>query len=87
ISPLTSEEPIDTQAQALSRELNLSDFQNPTKLQAFIERFAANYDSKNGTSESSVETLFNLPTAAANGGGISSTLLLQAQNTNFSILL
>jgi len=87
ISPLTSEEPIDTQAQALSREINLSDFQNPTKLQAFIERFAANYDSNNGTSASTVATLFNLPTAAANGGGISSTLLLQAQNTNFSILL
>jgi hypothetical protein len=86
ISPLTSEEPIDTQARALSREINLSDFQNPTKLQAFIERFAANYDSNNGTSESSVATLFNLPTAAPDGGGIGSTLLLQAQNVNFSIL-
>jgi hypothetical protein len=89
ISPLTSEEPIDTQAQALSREINLSDFQNPTKLQAFIERFAANYDSNNsgsnGSSASSVAALFG-SSDAASSGGIGSTLLLQAQNVNFSSL-
>ena len=47
LSPYTSEEPIDEQAQQLSSKINFSDFQNPTKLQSFIERFCAMYDVNN----------------------------------------
>jgi uncharacterized protein DUF1217 len=36
ISPLTSAEPIDTQAQMLSGLINISDFKDPAKLQSFI---------------------------------------------------
>jgi hypothetical protein len=93
ISPLTSEEPIDTQAQALSREINLSDFQNPTKLEAFIERFAANYDSNNSgaagglpSSGSSILSLFDSLAPSSSGGGLGTSLLLQTQNINFSNL-
>ncbi len=47
ISPLTSEEDVDTQANLLSQKLNISDFQDPEKLQKFIEKFAVMYDMEN----------------------------------------
>ncbi len=52
ISPNTSAEPIDMQAAQLKSQIKISDFQNPTKLQNFIERFAAMYDANNATSSS-----------------------------------
>jgi len=93
ISPLTSAEPIDTQAHMLSALINISDFKNPAKLLSFIERFAALYDSSNGgsnagltSSGSTVLSLFNSLAATSSGGGIDPALLLQAQNINFSSL-
>ena len=90
ISPLTSAEPIDTQAQMLSSLINISDFKNPAKLQSFIERFAALYDSSSSASNgaptpasSPLLSLFNSSTAATDSGGLSAGLLLQAQNINF----
>jgi Protein of unknown function (DUF1217) len=89
ISPLTSAEPLDTQAHLLSKLVNISDFKNPAKLQSFIERFAAMYDSNNISGPygdgSTVAALFNLPNPGS-GGGIGPTLLRQAQNIDFSSL-
>jgi hypothetical protein len=91
ISPDTSAEPIDTQAALLGDKLNIADFQNPAKLQSFIERFAAMYDASNASSTSSSYTASNAPNAlllgasnVASGGtqGIDPTLLLSAQNLN-----
>jgi hypothetical protein len=74
----------------LSSLVNISDFKDPVKLQSFIERFAALYDSSSSgqtggltSSTSPVLSLFNLSSAASNGGGLSTGLLLQAQNVNF----
>ena len=53
ISPLTSAEPIDTQANLIAQKLNINDFQNPKKLQTFIERFAVLYDENNGGTNAS----------------------------------
>lgn len=95
ISPLTSAEPIDMQAQMLSRAINISDFKNPAKLQSFIERFSALYDANNGGqspapagSSSPIVSLFNSLSANSDGGGagLGSSLLLQAQNINFGSL-
>ncbi|MDE2578030.1 MAG: DUF1217 domain-containing protein [Hyphomicrobiales bacterium] len=47
ISSMTSVEPIDTQAKMLAAKINFADFQDPAKLQKFISRFAAMYDSNN----------------------------------------
>ena len=47
LSPMTSLEPIDTQVKLMSAKLNVADFSNPKKLQGFIARFAAMYDSAN----------------------------------------
>jgi hypothetical protein len=93
ISSLSGLEPIDTQASQISAKLNLSDFQDPTKVQKFIERFAASYDANNSSSgsssssasgSSSVLSLFqNINTG---GGGISSSTLLSAANIHLGLL-
>lgn len=97
ISPMTGLEPIDTQAQMLESKLNLSDFQNPTKLQNFIERFAAEYDANNnspgattgGSSTTPLTTASLFQTAPSNSYGvidIDPATLLSADNTNSSLL-
>ncbi|HXW72116.1 MAG TPA: DUF1217 domain-containing protein [Methylocella sp.] len=86
LSPYTSEEPIDTQASQLSSLINITDFQNPAKLQNFIERFAAMYDMNNAGSSTS-PALSQVASLFGGGGvGISSSLLEQAANINFSNL-
>jgi hypothetical protein len=44
LSPATSAENIDTQAQTLSQLMPISDLQDPTKLKQLTERFTAMYD-------------------------------------------
>ena len=73
--------------------MNISDFNNPAKLLSFIERFAALYDSNNSgsnggltSSGSTVASLFNSSAATSSGSGISTALLLQAQNIHFASL-
>lgn len=55
-----SAQSIDTQARHLKARLDISDFQDPAKLDKFISRFAALYDFNNGGSSTSslVATLF-----------------------------
>lgn len=74
ISPLTAAEPVDTQAQLLTSKLNVSDFQDPTKLQKFIERFAAMYDSNNASNGSGA-------TASSSGGSSSVLSLFNASSS------
>lgn len=97
ISPLTALEPVDTQAKTLISRLSLSDFQDPAKVQKFVERFAANYDANNNSpggggaapasaTPSSVASLFQ--TRAISGGiiGINPATLLSAENTHLGLL-
>jgi hypothetical protein len=48
ISPMSAYQPIDQQAALLKKQVTFADFQDPVKLQKFITRFAAMYDSKHG---------------------------------------
>jgi hypothetical protein len=72
-----SDENIDTQASEIGQLLNVSQLQNPTYLQKFIERFTASYDAQNpmgGTSAPpTVALLVSQP-------GISQNLLLSIAN-------
>jgi hypothetical protein len=86
ISPMTSAQPVDTQFRLLSSKLNLMDFQDPKKLNAFISRFAAMYDLNNGDASSASYTAANAPNAILLGAamdgtggvmGIDQNLLLQ----------
>ena len=69
ISPYTSEEDIDTQAAMLTSKLNFSDFQDPAKLQQFIERFCVLYDENNPDATSSQSS--TVPDALINSGSSS----------------
>jgi hypothetical protein len=83
ITPLTGLQPIDQQAALLAKKINFTDFGNPTKLQAFIARFAAMYDYNNGTSGMS-GTATNAVLLAAGGGtlgpGVDIALLQNLQS-------
>lgn len=74
VSPLTSAQNIDVQARHLGSKLKLADFQDPKKLQAFIARFSASYDS-NATSAATNDSF-----AAPGSIGVSAQLLLNFQN-------
>ncbi len=83
ISPYSSAENIDLQAQQLDKLLNYSDFQNPTKVQNFLERFTAQYDVNNptastGSASSTVTTLFDA--SSNSSSGISVDLMMSMQN-------
>ena len=86
ISPMTAYEPIDQQASLLSKRINFADFKDPTKLQAFISRFAAQYDSTNATTSSGSSgtnaILVGANLSAASGLGYS---LLQSLQTYRSV--
>jgi hypothetical protein len=84
ISPYSLLEPIDEQARQLTAKINISDFQNPTKLQSFIEQFCAMYDVNNSSSSGfragSTTPPANAISANATGSvGFSTDLLLSLQ--------
>ena len=82
ISSLTSAEDVDMQASLISNKLNVADFQDPKKLQTFIERFSALYDLNNpsGTSSTQSSTVPNaLINTSTSSGGFSVDLLSSMQ--------
>jgi hypothetical protein len=70
-------ESLPTQEQEISSLLNISQLQNPTFLQSFLERFTASYDAKNPQGSVS-----SIPANAllVSSPGISSSLLLSLAN-------
>lgn len=86
LSPRTSAQPVDTQARLLTAKLNLSDFKDTKKLDAFIARFSALYDLRNaGAPPDSVTNanaiLFGATLAGADGPvGVDISLILRRQN-------
>lgn len=89
ISPLTRAEPVDTQYRLLSQKLNVKDFQDPKKLDAFISRFAAMYDANSNDSTNSSYTGSSASNAILLGAsdgviGIDQNLLLQVASLKTS---
>ena len=54
ISSTLGESDIDTQAAVLGKLVNVSDFQNSTKMESLVERYTAAYDANNASSVSNV---------------------------------
>jgi hypothetical protein len=86
ISSQTSSQSIDSQAKMLKSKVDLTDFQDPKKLQQFISRFAAMYDYNNSGSDANsqsslLSTLFDGSTS-----GVDSSLLLNLQGVRFGSL-
>ena len=89
ISTSTSSQSIDSQAKMLKSKVDLTDFQDPKKLQQFISRFAAMYDYNNSGSDANsqsslLSTLFDGSTSS--GSGIDSSLLMSLQGKSFGSL-
>ncbi|PPD46063.1 MAG: hypothetical protein CTY15_01350 [Methylocystis sp.] len=85
ISPRTSAQPVDTQARLLKAKLDIKDFADPRKLDAFIARFAAMYDLKNaGAIETGASNanaiLYGASLEASGGMGVDFGLILRIQN-------
>jgi hypothetical protein len=78
ISSSTSEEDVDTQANMLSSRLNLSDFQDPKKLQTFIERFSVLYDENNSSSSTQSWSVPNALLSTSSSTTTFSTSLLSS---------
>jgi Protein of unknown function (DUF1217) len=79
ISPYTSYEDIDTQAKMITNDLNIKDFQDPKKLQAFIEKFSVLYDANNPNAATQTDVPNALLADASNSGGFSESLLSSMQ--------
>lgn len=77
ISPMTAVMPIDHQAAMLTKKIKIADFQDTAKLQAFIARFAAQYDSRYGAASATGSVYSNaiLLGASQDAGGIGGSLL------------
>jgi len=88
ISPQTSAQNIDTQARLLKSKVNVDDFKDPKKLNAFIARFSAMYDMQNpGTvsaaTASSNAILYGASLLGSDGPvGVDFSLILRLQNAN-----
>ena len=74
ISSYTSAEPVDQQYKLLTTQLNVADFKDPKKLQAFISRFSAMYDATNSSS------------ASGSGSGNNPVLLDAANNASGGVV-
>lgn len=88
ISPKTSAQPIDTQARLLKEKVNVNDFRDARKLDAFIARFAAMYDMQNQGSVSSATAssnaiLYGASLIGSDGPvGVDFSLILRLQNAS-----
>ncbi len=77
LSPDIANENIDVEATQLGKLVNVADFQDPAKLQSFIERFTANYDYTNTTTPTPANALM---VTSSSTPGVSSSLLLSLAN-------
>ncbi len=80
-----SSQQIDTQARLLSARLKIEDFRDARKLDAFITRFAANYDMRTGdpTATNPTLALFGAGAEENSGAiGVDFSLILRRQNAN-----
>ena len=87
ISSLTSEEDVDTQSNLITSTLknegySIADFQDPTKVQKFVEKFCAMYDITNPSSTTSPDVPNCVLSSSSSGtsGGFSSSLLSSMQS-------
>ena len=78
-SPLSSNEPVDTQAKQIAAKVNFSDFQDPKKVQSFIAQFCAMYDVNNFNSSISTNPPNAIIAMSSSSTGISASLLFALQ--------
>lgn len=84
-SPTVSSGDIDAQASMITKNINLTDFQDPTKVTKFVQRFAAMYDATQAQSDSSTNPALALITGASTtSAGLDTNMLTTLQNIRFN---
>jgi hypothetical protein len=86
LSPATSAENIDTQAQTLSRLMPISDLQDPAKLQQLTERFTAMYDVMYGPGSGAATNLTVASSNSSSDQSGASAVLAGVISSNGSVL-
>jgi Protein of unknown function (DUF1217) len=86
LSPATSAENIDTQAQTLSRLMPISDLQDPTKLQQLTERFTAMYDLSYGPGSGATTNLTVASNNSSSGQSGAAAVLADVISSNGSAI-
>jgi hypothetical protein len=77
-SPYMSLANIDKQAQMITSKLNIKDLQDPAKLQKFINRFTANWDVQNASSNTTLSNPILIGSRSSFGLGIDALSSLQS---------
>lgn len=76
---------IDAQANMITKNINLADFQDPAKVTKFVQRFAAMYDATQAQSDPSTNPALVLITGASNSSaGLDTDMLTTLQNIKFN---
>jgi hypothetical protein len=81
ISSMTAMASVDKQAAMLAKKINFADFQDPAKLQKFLQRFSVMWETANGQANSTTvpSILINQPLTT----GVSAATLASLQNLKF----
>ncbi|MBR0837689.1 DUF1217 domain-containing protein [Bradyrhizobium manausense] len=84
-SSTVSSSDIDAQANMITKNINLTDFQDPTKVTKFVQRFAAMYDATQAQSDTSTNPALVLITGASTSSATMDTdMLTTLQNIKFN---
>jgi hypothetical protein len=84
-SSMISSSDIDMQAKMITDKINLTDFQDPTKVTKFVQRFAALWDATQAQSDTSSNPALVLITgASASSTSMDTDLLTTLQNIKFN---
>lgn len=84
-SSTISSSDIDMQAKMITDKINLTDFQDPTKVTKFVQRFAAMWDAIQAQSDTSTNPALVLITGASTSStSMDSDLLTTLQNIKFN---
>ena len=78
--PASSTADVDAQAATLKKLINLSDLNNPAKVQKIAERFTAMWDLDGNNGASDVANLTQIFASSSTTSGVSSDLLLTLQS-------
>jgi hypothetical protein len=83
-SPTVSSSDIDAQAKMITDKLDLTDFQDPTKVTKFVQRFAAMWDATQAQSDTSTNPALVLIAGASTSASLDTNMLTTLQNIKFN---
>ncbi|WP_063690065.1 DUF1217 domain-containing protein [Bradyrhizobium stylosanthis] len=75
---------IDVQAKMITDKIDLTDFQDPTKVTKFVQRFAAMWDATQAQSDNSTNPALVLIAGAASSISLDTNMLTTLQNIKFN---